>query len=243
MKSEELARSDSSTNSSGQVEQVVSYIDRLIGKGVLLPGDAVREPEIGSALGVGRVPVREALRILAGEGLLELIPNRGAQVRIVDAREVLEMLEVLTSLSVTAIHSLTARGISKEFQSKISQAAEAIVKAADCGDATLIMKGTRVFHNILISNCGNEYLQKLVRKMRIFHYSRSLVQLLGLNAFKEAAPNYPKIARAIAKGDGAAAGRILMRSVRRSASYADGRRLEHPQTERARYADGRKNGA
>src|SRR5688500_6627470 len=92
--------------SSTMVESVVRHIDKAIGQGLLKPGDAISEPALSTKLGISRVPVREAIRILAGEGLLELVPNRGARVRSVDATEILEMLDVLTGFSVTAIHQL-----------------------------------------------------------------------------------------------------------------------------------------
>jgi len=203
-----------------QVERVIRYIDRLIGLGQLKPGDAVSEPEVGQALGVGRVPVREAIRILAGEGLLELAPYRGARVKTVDTREILEILEVLTSLSITAIHRLTAQPIDEKFAQKIVETGERIMTSATQHDAMGVMTQISIFHNMIITVCGNRYLLELVKRTRIKRYIKHLVEILGPNAFQDAAPNYPKIAHRILQQDGTGAGKILRRTVDKALSYA-----------------------
>jgi DNA-binding GntR family transcriptional regulator len=92
-------------------EQVASRLRDMVTDGRLPTGQRINEVALGQALGVSRTPLREALKTLAGEGLLELIPARGAIVRsftdkdVADSMEVLKVLEQLASCRVCAVAS------------------------------------------------------------------------------------------------------------------------------------------
>ena len=203
------------------VETVVRHIDRMIGRGTLMPGDPISEPGLIAALGIGRVPIREAIRILAGEGILELVPNRSARVRPVDAAEILEMMDVLTGFTVTAIHLLCSKPLPPDLVEEMLTWAAKIAESAKADrSGHELMREISLFHFILIKASGNKYLLRLMRKTRMNYYSRYLVTLLGRRAFAEAASNYGKMVSAIVRGDPHAAIRILLRDVDRSKSHA-----------------------
>jgi DNA-binding GntR family transcriptional regulator len=80
-------------------------MDRLrdmIVQGELLPGTKLNERVLCEQLGISRTPLREALKFLASEGLVELLPNRGAQVAPLESGKVKEMFVVLGSLEALA---------------------------------------------------------------------------------------------------------------------------------------------
>ena len=207
--------------SSTTVETVLRHIDREIGRGNLMPGDAISEPGLIATLGIGRVPIREAIRILAGEGVLELVPNRSARVRSVDATEILEMMDVLTGFTVTAIHLLSAQPLPPLLADEMVAWAAKFQESAKAGwSGNELMQEISLFHFILIKACGNKYLLRLLRKTRLNYYSRYLVGLLGRRAFAETAPSYSRMVAALVRGDPQAAIRILLRSVDRSKSHA-----------------------
>jgi DNA-binding GntR family transcriptional regulator len=83
-------------------DELVDRVRTLIVEGQLLPETRIHEGQLGKALGVSRTPLREALKVLASEGLIELVPGRGAVVRKLTARDVHEMLDVLTALETLA---------------------------------------------------------------------------------------------------------------------------------------------
>lgn len=82
--------------------QVANRVRDMIIEGVLAPGSRIYEGELGAQLGVSRTPLREALKTLAGEGLIDLVPSRGAVVRKLTAQAVADMLEVLAELEAAA---------------------------------------------------------------------------------------------------------------------------------------------
>jgi DNA-binding GntR family transcriptional regulator len=83
-------------------DELIDRLRTLIVEGQLAPGVRIHESQLGSALGVSRTPLREALKVLASEGLVELVPGRGAVVKKLTAADVREMLDVLTALETLA---------------------------------------------------------------------------------------------------------------------------------------------
>lgn len=83
-------------------DEVVDRVRTLIVEGQLPPETRIHEGQLGKALGVSRTPLREALKVLASEGLIELVPGRGAIVRKLTRKDVREMLDVLVALETLA---------------------------------------------------------------------------------------------------------------------------------------------
>ncbi|MBZ6078982.1 GntR family transcriptional regulator [Microvirga puerhi] len=81
-----------------KVAHVKDRIREMILKGELDPGHPIRERTLANRLGVSRTPMREALKLLAGENLVELHPHRGAIVAILRRSEVFEIIQVLAAL-------------------------------------------------------------------------------------------------------------------------------------------------
>ena len=78
--------------------EVTARLRSLIVESHIKPGERVPELEISKNLGVSRTPIREALKVLASEGLVELLPLRGAVVKSFSAKDAADMLEVMGML-------------------------------------------------------------------------------------------------------------------------------------------------
>jgi DNA-binding GntR family transcriptional regulator len=83
-------------------DELVGRIRDMIIEGQLPPGSRIHEGQLGLALGVSRTPLREALKFVASEGLIDLVPGRGGIVRRLTPRDVRNMLDVLTALETLA---------------------------------------------------------------------------------------------------------------------------------------------
>lgn len=83
---------------SHKVARVTQQIREMILRDELQPGFPIRERALAEKLGVSRTPTREALKILAAEGLVELSPNRGAWVSVLSREEVFQIVQVLSVL-------------------------------------------------------------------------------------------------------------------------------------------------
>lgn len=83
-------------------DAVVNRLRDMIIEGELPPGSRIHETQMGQRLGVSRTPLREAIKFLASEGLVELVPTRGAVVRQFHAKDIKDMLLVLKTLESLA---------------------------------------------------------------------------------------------------------------------------------------------
>ncbi len=79
-------------------DTVVEHLRNFIVEGVLPPGTKLNERELCDTLGISRTPLREALKVLAAEGLVDIMPNRGASVFRMSEAEIREMFELMSGL-------------------------------------------------------------------------------------------------------------------------------------------------
>jgi DNA-binding GntR family transcriptional regulator len=92
------------------VDLAAEALRDAIADGRIQPGERIKEIPLSRALGVSRGPIRDALRLLERDGLVELIPNRGAVVPAVRAVDVLEVYALRASLGSLALHKLMLEG-------------------------------------------------------------------------------------------------------------------------------------
>ena len=95
-------------------DQVATRVRDMIIEGELEPGSRINEGALGASLGVSRTPLREALKTLAGEGLIDIVPARGAIVRKLTPEAAAAMLEVMAALEALAGRLACARATDAE---------------------------------------------------------------------------------------------------------------------------------
>lgn len=143
-------------------EAVLGELRRMIADGRLLPGERIVQDLLSVELGVSRVPLREALKILEGEGLVHYAAHRGhvvAPLSLADLLEVYRIRELLEPEAVTlAVPLLTDVTLAR-----LVDAAHEVEEAAGCGDVTRMTVANRLLHDTLIEACG---LPRLVRTIR-----------------------------------------------------------------------------
>lgn len=83
-------------------ERACAALRDLIVEGELPPGSRISERELCARFGISRTPLREALKVLAREGLVELLPNRGARVARLDPKDVADMFDLMGVLEALA---------------------------------------------------------------------------------------------------------------------------------------------
>jgi DNA-binding GntR family transcriptional regulator len=100
--SDESLRADLDRGAASLHDEIVGRLRDFIVEGGLKEGDRVPERELCAMLGISRTPLREALKVLAAEGLLDLLPNRGARVRELSPRDLAELFDVMGGLEALA---------------------------------------------------------------------------------------------------------------------------------------------
>ncbi|WP_382465115.1 GntR family transcriptional regulator [Streptomyces noursei] len=140
--------------------QVLAALRRALTAGELLPGEVYSAPVLAERYGVSATPVREAMQQLAGEGAVEVVPNRGFRVCERSSRDLAEFSEVRTMLELPAIVRL-ARAVPPERWEELRPLAEEGVAAAARGDRAGYAEADHAFHQALIALTGNRRLTQV----------------------------------------------------------------------------------
>jgi DNA-binding GntR family transcriptional regulator len=139
-------------------DEVAKRIRALILSGELEPKARVNEIELSGRFGISRTPLREAIKILATEGLLDLLPNRGARVASISAAEIEEMVEVVAGLEATA-GELACRHITEDEIEAIAEKHDAMLSAWRIADERYYFTMNRQIHEAIMAASRNATLQ------------------------------------------------------------------------------------
>ncbi len=139
--------------------------------GKLKPGERLMEIAISERLGVSRTPVREAIRRLEQEGLVDMFPRRGAQVSGVTEKRLADALEARKTLETFTVNAACSR-ITKKQLEKLREANLAFEKSAKQEDAAKTAEADERFHNIIIEAAGNEMIADTLNNLKeqLFRY-------------------------------------------------------------------------
>ena len=138
-------------------EVVVTRLRDMIIEGQLPAGNRIHEGDLCQQLGISRTPLREALKVLAMEGLVDLTPGRGATVHQLTAKDIQDMLSVLSALEHLA-GTLTCQQATDEEIQEIRHLHDEMLSFHAAGDSLPYFKRNQQIHSRLIELSGNESL-------------------------------------------------------------------------------------
>lgn len=143
---------------------VFKTLRQAILTGDLKPGERLMEIHLANKLGVSRTPIREAIRKLELEGLVVMVPRRGAQVAQITEKSMSDVLEVRLALDELSVE-LACKRITAEKKEELKLACKAFEKATKTGDIREIAKADVTFHDIIFESAGNTRLKQLVNNL------------------------------------------------------------------------------
>ena len=129
--------------------------------GELKPGERLMEIHLANRLGVSRTPIREAIRKLEREGLVTMVPRRGAEVANITEKNLKDVLEVRQALESLAIE-LACERITEENKEELRQKLDQVETAVRTGDTGAIASADVAFHDAIVEFSGNMRLIQLV---------------------------------------------------------------------------------
>lgn len=139
-------------------QELVERVRNLVVEDVLKPGEKVPEKDLCETFGVSRTPLREALKVLASEGLIVLQTNRGARVAEITRAELEKTLPVIAVLEQLA-GELACRNLSDAGITQIGKRHDAMIKAFQAGDRKAYFQANQDIHNAVIEGAQNEILE------------------------------------------------------------------------------------
>lgn len=177
-------------------------------------GDFINEQDVADAVGVSRTPVREALLILASEGLVDLEPRRGARVAALTPRETAELMEMRGLMERFAVQRALSQHVSPhEALAEIMRRQEAVTEGLDrlsFEQARACIELDRQFHQALVDAAGNTLLSRSYAALRERQVRVGIAALgIGPSRWQAVTHEHGAIVDALRAGDQAAAEKAI----------------------------------
>ncbi|MCM1118487.1 MAG: GntR family transcriptional regulator [bacterium] len=143
---------------------VFNTLRQAILTGELKPGERLMEIHLADKLGVSRTPIREAIRKLELEGLVTMIPRKGAEVAQITEKSMNDVLEVRRAMDALCAE-LACERITDEETQLLGQACEAFEAAVRTRDVKRIAQADVELHDIIVQATGNQRLVQLINNL------------------------------------------------------------------------------
>jgi DNA-binding GntR family transcriptional regulator len=189
-------------------EQVADHLREEILSSRLAPGEELGEVALARSLGISRGPLREALGQLAAEGLVTIMPRRGAVVKRLTRQEFIDAYQVREALESLAIRLAVPR-LSGADKAELHAMCEQMERAAAVGDTNGFFEINRQFHAALVHASGNSKLAEVHGQLvaQMGRLMKKSVELRGGTA--QSAAEHRAILEAVDAGDPVRAARLL----------------------------------
>lgn len=152
-------------------DEVFNTLRERILKGVYKPGERLMEIHLADQLGVSRTPIREAIRMLELEGLVKMVPRKGAQVAKISKEDLQDVLEVRKALDTLSV-KLACERITEDEIKLLNNAEREFEKALASKDVRDIAEADVAFHDVIHSATKNGRLKSMISNLaeRIYRY-------------------------------------------------------------------------
>jgi len=195
-------------------EQIAARLSERITAGTYAPGRRVMEQEVSAEFGVSRGPVREALRLLEKDGLVTILPRRGAQVTRLSIAEVREIFDIRAALNGLRDRQIAEGPDRVQLLPALEQSVERLARLArNPGDADKYVERVFELNQLLNDSAPNRRLRVILASLALqtLRYSR-----LGLSTPErrlQSVGNWQRLVKAVRAGDGLEAQRAAEQRV------------------------------
>ena len=187
---------------------VFQTLRQAILRGELKPGERLMEIHLAQKLGVSRTPVREAIRMLELEGLVVMIPRKGAEVAKITVRDLKDALEVRMAIDSLSV-KLACERLDEDDKTEIKQACVAFREAVKSGNVQAIVEGDERFHNTIYRASKNQKLITIAMNLREQVYRYRFEYVKDFSYHENLIREHDQITEAILKGDVETAQKIM----------------------------------
>ena len=191
---------------------VFQTLRQAILKGELKPGERLMEIQLAQKLGVSRTPVREAIRKLELEGLVLMIPRKGAEVAEITIKDLEDVLEVRAALEELAVCD-ACENITEEQILALKKAADNFRIALESDDLVKCAETDMAFHEIIYSATNNKRLLQILNNLREQMYRYRFEYIKDATQYERLIQEHNDIYESIMRKDKGTAARVVTRHV------------------------------
>lgn len=188
-------------------EQVYEVLKREILDGSYKPGERIQELQVAKRLNVSRSPVREAIKELIGEGLLEYVPNKSITVKKLSITEINEIFDFRNITERYAIEK-TVINLDREIEERLGRMKSDLMRLHHDKDIHLYCRVDSEFHSFLIESSGNRLLYKVVSNVMALIEQFRIISLRSPQRFEDSVGEHVSIIDFILNKDAEAACRV-----------------------------------
>ena len=182
-------------------DKLISDIRNEVSSGILKPGDQLEVTALAERFGVSRTPIREAIRTLVETGVLETRPRKGSFVRVLSAKQLLDLFQVAAELEGMACR-LAALSLTKENIEAIESGLAKCTQAAEFQNNAEYAMANLDFHTAIHNASGNDWLIEQLRQLQINLNSYRTMPYEIRGRLKKSTDEHKIICDAILSGDG-----------------------------------------
>ena len=194
-------------------EQVAQRLRQMLVEGRIAPGAKLNERELAELLNVSRTPLREGIKMLAAEGLVELLPNRGAIAVSLSEADVLNTFEVMAGLEAQA-GELAAERITPAELAEIQAMQFEMMAAYTRGDLSAYYAINSRIHTAISAAAKNPVLTTVYKQVNARLQALRFRSNQDGEKWKRAVKEHEKMVEALAAHDGAAMREVLLTHLR-----------------------------
>ena len=187
---------------------VFNTLRQAILRGELKPGERLMEIQLANKLGVSRTPIREALRKLELEGLVNMVPRKGAEVADITEKSLRDVLEVRKALEELSVQ-LACEKITEEEIEELKRVAERFKDTLNDQDVTKIAEADVAFHDVIYTATDNQKLILLLNNLREQMYRYRVEYLKKEAAYPQLIAEHEELIDNISKRNKEEATRIM----------------------------------
>lgn len=177
--------------------------DRILNR-QLRPGEKISIPEVAHALGVSRTPVTDALKRLASEGLVEIVPRRGTFVSELTARDVAELFDIRILIELYSAEAILNNDKVDQVLEDIREPMAGMERAVvddDYGDYDAFIANDRDLHLALVKLTGNQRLIRIYSDMNVHMRVARMHYLNSVEDARQVQQEHEAIVEAFRRGD------------------------------------------
>lgn len=184
------------------VQDVYEVLMQGLDEGVFQPGERIKAAELAKRLGLSRAPVREALHVLAGQGLVEMLPDKGAVLRALSLGDIIEMYEILGRVAAVGVIGAARRINDGDNAARLERAMEEIYAAGRKPPSYRFYLTLNEYHYVLNEIAGRPYVSHLMRVLNVEYWNRYVATNIEIaQHISKYIDNYRRLTEAVLAGD------------------------------------------
>lgn len=180
---------------------VFNTLREAILKGDFAPGERLMEKQLAEKMGVSRTPIREAIRKLELEGLVIMVPRKGAEVASITSKDISDVLEVRATLEALAV-KLACKKMSESELEELQQVNDDFKTAAQEKNVSVLIEKDVEFHDIIFHSSDNDKLISIINNLREQIYRFRVEYIYKMKDYTELVKEHDEIVKAMLERKG-----------------------------------------